>query len=193
MGTFGQTVVFLDRDGVINRDSAHYIKSWDEFFFLPRSLKAIEVLTQNGFSIIIISNQSAVGRKMITPTELEVIHEQMLKTIHSKGGIITDIFFCPHLPEEDCNCRKPKPGMIHRAQKAHRIHLASACMVGDSEKDIECAKMAGCGTVVLVRTGNGIRAEKVLIQRQIFPDYVASDLYDAACWMILHLKTQKRV
>lgn len=184
MGISGETVVFLDRDGVINRDSTHYIKSWDEFFFLPRSLKAIEILTKNGFPIIIISNQSAVGRKMITPTELEAMHEQMLKTIHSKGGIITDIFFCPHLPEEDCNCRKPKPGLIHRAKKAHRIHLASACMVGDSEKDIECAKIAGCGTTVLVHTGNGIRAEKALIQRQIFPDYVASDLYDATCWMV---------
>ena len=184
METLGKPMVFLDRDGVINRDSAHYIKSWDEFFFLPRSLKAIEVLTKNGFPIIIISNQSAVGRKMITLTKLKAMHEQMLKTINAKGGIITDIFFCPHLPEKGCSCRKPNSGMIHRAQKAHQIHLASACMVGDSEKDIECAKIAGCGSAVLVRTGNGIRAEKALIQRQIFPDYVASDLYDAACWMI---------
>ena len=179
-----QTTVFLDRDGVINQDPAGYIKSWNEFFFLPRSLKAIELLTKNGFPIIIITNQSAVGRKMLTQNQLKAMHEQMREAIRGEGGIITDIFFCPHLPEQDCSCRKPKPGMIHRAQITHRIHLAAACMVGDSERDIECAKNAGCGCTILVRTGNGVKAEKALVKRQIFPDYVASDLYDAAGWII---------
>lgn len=174
----------MDRDGVINRDSAHYIKSWDEFRFLPGSLKAIQMLTQNGFPIIIISNQSAVGQQLMTFDALEALHQRMRETIQASGGAIADIFYCPHLPGADCNCRKPKPGLIHQALSAHRIPVASTCMVGDSVKDIQCAKTAGCGCTVLVLTGNGIEAEKALGRLKLFPDHVASNLYDAAAWII---------
>ncbi|MBU0987925.1 MAG: D-glycero-beta-D-manno-heptose 1,7-bisphosphate 7-phosphatase [Proteobacteria bacterium] len=179
-----QKVVFLDRDGVINRDSVEYIKSWSEFEFLPGSLEAIKQLTINGFLTVIITNQSVINRNMVTPEGLEYIHTMLKNAVRSHGGEIKDIFFCPHIPEDRCDCRKPRTGLIFQAQKKYRLDLAAAFMVGDSVKDIECARKAGCGHAVLVRTGNGVNAEKILTTKKIFPDYVARDLYEAAGWIL---------
>jgi D-glycero-D-manno-heptose 1,7-bisphosphate phosphatase len=93
-------VVFLDRDGTINQDSAEHIKGWPEFVFLPRSIEALRDLTAAGFVIIVITNQSAIPRKLISPQELENIHSKMKAAVKSQGGKISDIFFCPHMPGE---------------------------------------------------------------------------------------------
>lgn len=178
-----QRVVFLDRDGVINRDSPDYIKTWEEFEFLPQSIEAIRLLNSNGFATIIITNQSAINRNMISRDGLEHIHALMKKAIKSGGGEIKDIFFCPHTPEEGCDCRKPEPGLIYQAQKKYQIDLAASIMVGDNAKDIECARRAGCGLSVLVKSENFLNAERLLSERKIFPDYTASNLYDAAIWI----------
>jgi D-glycero-D-manno-heptose 1,7-bisphosphate phosphatase len=179
-----QKVVFLDRDGVINRDSPDYIKSWSEFEFLPGSLEALKKLTVNEFVVIVITNQSVIQRKMISLKELEHIHDMMRKTVQSSGGEIEDIFFCPHMPEDECDCRKPYPGLIFKAGEKHRINLKASVMVGDSAKDIECARNAGCGTVILVKTGNGVTAEKQLKEKMIRPDVIVRDLLEAAHWII---------
>jgi D-glycero-D-manno-heptose 1,7-bisphosphate phosphatase len=179
-----QRVVFLDRDGVINRDSPDYIKSWSEFEFLPGSLEALKKLTVNGFAVIVITNQSAIHRKMISQKALEHIHEMMKKTVLLSGGEIKDIFFCPHVPEDGCDCRKPNPGLILEAEKKHRIDLKVSIMVGDSAKDIECARKAGCGTAILVQTGNGVMAEKRLNEKMILPDVIVRDLLEAAHWIV---------
>jgi D-glycero-D-manno-heptose 1,7-bisphosphate phosphatase len=181
-----QKVVFLDRDGVINRDSPEYVKHWDEFFFIPDSLKALALLAQNGFSAIIITNQSAVNRKLITIETLASIHARMQAVIQSSGGHVADIFYCPHRPEECCDCRKPRPGMIHQARNQYRINLASACMVGDSAKDILCAQNAGCGRSILVKTGDWKNAEKALAEKKTAADHVARNLNDAVRWIISH-------
>ncbi len=179
-------VVFLDRDGVINQDSPEYIKSWTEFKFLPGSIEAIVQLTLNDFSTIIITNQSVINRNMVSKKELDYIHDMMKKIVRSRGGEIKDIFFCPHLPEDGCHCRKPNPGLISKAQQVYQIDLETTAMVGDSAKDIECALNAGCGCAVLVQTGNGLTAEKVLAEKGIYPDHVARDLYHAVDWIIKH-------
>jgi len=181
-----QKVVFLDRDGVINRDSADYIKHWSEFEFLPKSLDALKQLKQNGFTAIVITNQSVINRKMVSREGLDHIHTLMKTSIRSSGGEITDIFFCPHTPDERCDCRKPKPGLIYQAEKKYRIDLATAVMIGDSAKDIECARNAGCRCALLVKTGNGIQAEKILKEKAIHPDHVAQDLFNAVHWIITH-------
>jgi len=172
--------VFLDRDGVINRDSSAYIKSWEEFEFIPGSLDAIKLLTDEMFTIIIITNQSIVNRGMATKNDLEQIFLNMKDAITRKGGKITDIFYCPHTPDENCSCRKPAPGMVFTAQKKYNIDLSRSCFVGDSEKDMECAKRAGCGCSVLVRTGSGPEAVTALANTGSAPDYVADDLLQAA-------------
>lgn len=179
-------VVFLDRDGVINRDSPDYITCWSEFEFLPGSLEALTKLTQNGFTTIVITNQSVINRNMVTGETLDHIHSMMKKHIQSKGGKITDIFFCPHKPEDGCDCRKPKPGLIYKAEKRYRIDIGSSIMVGDSAKDIECARNAGCGYSLLVKTGNGIQAEKILKDKAIYPDHVARNLLSAVDWIFTH-------
>jgi len=179
-------VVFLDRDGVINRDSPDYIKSWSEFEFLPGSLEAITLLTLNEFATIIITNQSVINRKMVSRKELDYMHTMMKKAVAFNGGHITDIFFCPHVPEDRCNCRKPSPGLILKAKQKYRINVAASVMIGDSAKDIECARNAGCGHAVLVKTGNGKEAEKILKEKSIFPDVIAKDLLDAVGWILAH-------
>jgi len=176
-------VVFLDRDGVINQDSPDYIKSWAEFKFLPGSIAALKKLTVGGFTAIIITNQSAINRRMISKATLDDIHVRMKDAVVAGGGLIKDIFFCPHRPDEGCLCRKPKPGMILAAQKKHRIELDSAYMIGDSAKDIECAHRAGCGHSILVKTGNGTRAERTLAEKKNYPGHVAADLLAAVNWI----------
>ena len=179
-------VVFLDRDGTINRDSPDYIKSRGEFKFLPGSLDAIQKLTRSGFTTIVITNQSAVPRKLISLKELEAVHQLMIAAAARHGGEIKDIFYCPHLPEGGCDCRKPEPGLLYQARDKYAIDLSAAVMVGDSTRDIECARRAGCGKAVLVQSGLKDDAEKELEEKQIVPDYVAKDLLDAAEWIIVN-------
>jgi len=177
-------VVFLDRDGTINQDAADYIKSWPEFKFLPRSIEALRDLTAAGFIIIVITNQSAIPRKFLSAEELENIHSKMKAAVESQGGKISDIFVCPHMPDAGCDCRKPAPGLIDQAKKKHDIDLATAAMIGDSARDIECAQKAGCGRTILVKTGNSREAQQILAEKDLRPDSVAQDLYDAARWLI---------
>jgi len=181
--------VFLDRDGVINKDSAGYIKDASEFEFIPRSPEAIALLTQNGFQVIVITNQSMIGRNFASKEALEAIFEKMKTGVRAAGGRVTDIFYCPHVDEDRCSCRKPEPGLIFQAQKKYQIHLTRSFMVGDSAKDMDCARNAGCAKALLVKTGNGRTALADLINRCQAPDYVAEDLYDAACWIIESVKS----
>ncbi len=178
-----RNVVFLDRDGVINRDSADYITSQEQFEFLPGSLEALRRLTEEGFSCIVITNQTAPARGLMSLEALAAIHKQMVIAIERAGGRILDIFICPHLPEEDCSCRKPKAGMLLAAQERHQIDLASAVMIGDSVKDIECACNAGVATTILVQTGNGEKALRELLTMGIRPHFVALDLQTAVGWI----------
>ena len=178
--------VFLDRDGVINHDSPDYIKSWEEFEFLPGSVEAIRHLTKNGFTIIIITNQSAISRKMISAKELDHIHLRMREACRARGGSIRDIFFCPHMPEKKCDCRKPKPGLIFQAETKYNIDIPGTAMIGDSAKDIECARNAGCGQAILVQTGNFSKAMRQLTEKNIQPDFIARDLFDAVLQITGH-------
>jgi D-glycero-D-manno-heptose 1,7-bisphosphate phosphatase len=181
-------VVFLDRDGVINRDSSDYIKCWEEFIFLPNSLEALTILTRKGYTLILITNQSIIHRKWIAPEVLEDMHQRLKSTVASHGGKITDIFFCPHTPEEGCFCRKPKPGLIQQAYEKYAIDLSDAIMVGDRAKDILCGKAAGCGKTILVQTANdptgSITAQDTLAMDNVYPDAVVADLLEAARWII---------
>ena len=176
--------VFLDRDGVINKDSPDYVKSWSEFEFIPGSLDAIKILAEYNYSVVVITNQSIINRKMASPDDLEFTHAMMKKAVKESGGEIKEIFFCPHKPEEGCKCRKPEPGLILEAQKKYGIDVKNSVMVGDSAKDIECARRAGCRFAVLVKTGNYQQAVSVLEEKKIYPDHIARDLYEAAGWII---------
>jgi D-glycero-D-manno-heptose 1,7-bisphosphate phosphatase len=177
-------IVFADRDGVINKDRPDYVKSWSDFEFLPGSLDALKLLTLNGYQIILITNQSVINRRMVTEAALQEIHEKMTEAVVDHGGSIEAIYYCPHAPEDGCNCRKPKPGLIYRARADYGLALSRTCMIGDSLNDIGCARRAGCGRVILVRTGHGKEAERLCREGDVKADHVADDLMAAAKWLL---------
>jgi histidinol-phosphate phosphatase family protein len=176
-------VVFLDRDGVINQDSPEYIKHPSEFHFIPGSRRAIARLNRHGFDVIVITNQSIIGRNMVTMQTLDLIFDKMYQGIDAAGGRILDIFLCPHTPDAGCDCRKPKPGLIYQAKAGYDIDLSRSLFVGDSVKDIQAARNAGCGKAVLVATGNGKQAFQALTDQGEPPDYFAENLMAAAHWI----------
>ena len=170
------SVVFLDRDGVINENlDGDYVKNWDEFVFLSGAIEAVKRLTQAGYDIIIISNQSGINRGIVSASAVEGIHRRMLGEITSAGGMIKAIYYCPHRPDEDCDCRKPKPGMLLKAAADHQIDLHDSYVVGDAIRDIEAGAKAGCKTI-LVETGRGKQQLTEKDEWTLHPDYVASDL-----------------
>lgn len=183
-----QRVVFLDRDGVVNRDSPDYIKSVDELRLLPGTARAIKLLKDHGFSVMLITNQSIINRGMVGPGTLSEIHQAVLKRVARGGGAIDDIFFCPHRPEDKCPCRKPRPGMFLAAREKHGMNLAEAVMVGDNVKDMLAANRAGVGTAVLVRTGSGRDAEAEYGEKGARVDHVADTLLEAAQWIVENSK-----
>ncbi len=146
--------IILDRDGVINYDSADFIKSADEWLPIPGSLEAISRLSQSGYRIVIVSNQSGIARKKLTIDDLNEIHQKMIMHLGQYGGSIEAIVFCPHGPRQGCDCRKPKPGMLFDIANRLRISLKEVYFVGDSQRDLDAAQAAGAKPV-LVRTGNG--------------------------------------
>lgn len=147
-------IIILDRDGVINEDSADYIKSPEAWVPIPGSMEAIAVMHQKGFKIYVATNQAGIARGILTEDSLHAIHEKMLKTVEGTGGKISGIQYCPHHPDEKCGCRKPEPGMLLTIARETGIDITGAPYVGDSLKDIRAAESAGCEPV-LVLTGNG--------------------------------------
>ena len=183
------TTVFIDRDGVINRDSPDYIKTEEAFHFLPQSREAFALLNASGLSAMVITNQSVIGRGWVTEKGLAAIFGKMTRGIEAAGGKVDGIFFCPHTPEEGCACRKPKPGLINTACSTHGIDPSTTVMIGDSAKDILCGKAAGCAATILVKTGNGEKALATLTENGTRPDHVAATLHDAVRWVIDSLES----
>ncbi len=147
-------LIILDRDGVINRDSDLYIKHPDEWFPIPGSLEAIARLNHAGYHVVIATNQSGLGRNLFDIDQLNAIHQKMFDALSKLGGHIDALFFCPHRPDENCDCRKPKPGLLLEIASRLDADLSEAIFIGDSLKDIQAAQATGAQPV-LVLTGNG--------------------------------------
>lgn len=146
--------IFLDRDGVININRDDYVKSIDEFVFLPHSISGIKKIISLGFKIIIVTNQSIINRGIITENELENIHDYMINELKKYDCKIEKIYFCPHSPDENCNCRKPNVGMIENALSEFTIDISKSWLIGDSETDIELANKIGLKSIKIERNGN---------------------------------------
>lgn len=147
-------LIILDRDGVINRDSDAFIKSTDEWIPIPGSLEAIARLKQAGYRVVVATNQSGVARGLLTMQTLNDIHQEMHRAAHLAGADIDAIFFCPHASEDNCDCRKPKPGMLQAIAKRFETSLKGVPNVGDSLRDLQAAYVVGC-VPYLVLTGKG--------------------------------------
>lgn len=141
-----QKAIFIDRDGVINFNREDYVKSWAEFEFIPGAKDAIKHINETDFLLIIITNQSPIGRGIFTQDILDGIHKNMLEELFEHGCYVDAIYFCPHKPDDDCSCRKPKPGLILEAADDFKIDLPSSWMLGDSDSDLEAGSEVGCKT-----------------------------------------------
>jgi D-glycero-D-manno-heptose 1,7-bisphosphate phosphatase len=147
-------IIILDRDGVINYDSVDYIKSTGEWQALPGSIEAIALLSKAGHKIYIASNQAGLARGLFNLNTLNLMHEKLSDLVDEAGGVIDGIFYCPHHPNDNCECRKPKIGLLEQISLHSGKSLIGVPFVGDSEKDIEAAIAMGCQPI-LVETGNG--------------------------------------
>lgn len=161
MTAHGRRLVILDRDGVINRESKDFIRSPAEWVPLPGSLEAIAALGAGGFDVVVASNQSGVARGLFTPATLADIHRRMTSAIEAAGGRLAGIYFCPHGPDDGCDCRKPKPGLLRQVEAAFGTSLAGVPAIGDSARDLQAAQAVGA-RAILVRTGNGRETEAAL-------------------------------
>ena len=165
-------LIVLDRDGVVNRDSEQYIKSPDEWKPIPGSLEAIARLNHAGYRVVIATNQSGIGRGLFEMSTLIAIHDKMHKALAQVGGRIDAIFYCPHSGDSQCECRKPRTGMLKEIGLRFGVDMAGVPCIGDSLRDLEAAEAVGAQPI-LVLTGKG---EKTLRQGQypqdtvIFPD-----------------------
>ena len=175
------TVVFLDRDGVINRNRDDYVKTVDEFIFLPGALEGLAKLNKAGITAVVVSNQAGIGRGLIEPIELERINKKMLQEIAEHGGRISALYCCTHRKDEGCVCRKPEIGLFCKASTELDIELTDSYLIGDSRSDIEAGHKAGCKTV-LVLTGKTSADEVRTWEHQ--PDHIAPDLPTAVDWIL---------
>jgi D-glycero-D-manno-heptose 1,7-bisphosphate phosphatase len=146
--------VFLDRDGVLNVNLDAHVRRWEEFAFLSGAIDAVRRLHEAGWPIVVVTNQSAIGRGYTTADEVADIHERMCAAIASGGGRIARVMHCPHRPDDGCACRKPRPGMLLCAAGDLDLDLSRSYFVGDHLTDVEAATAAGCRPI-LVRSGRG--------------------------------------
>lgn len=170
-------LVILDRDGVINRDSAQFIKSPEEWIPIPGSLEAIAMLNQSGFRVALATNQSGIERGLFDMATLNAIHDKMHRALGQFGGRIDALFYCPHTADSHCNCRKPNPGMLEEISRRFSTDLAGVPSVGDSLRDLQAGLSLGAQPI-LVRTGKG---EKTLAAGDL-PEgtWICADLMEAA-------------
>lgn len=158
-------LIVVDRDGVINRESAGFIRTPAEWLPLPGALAAIAALTRAGFAVVVATNQSGVGRGLFSASTLAAIHATMTTAIEAAGGRLAGIFVCPHAPNAGCDCRKPLPGLMRQIERHFGRALTGVPVIGDSERDLRAAQAVGA-RAILVRTGNGHETEARLDPRE---------------------------
>lgn len=175
------TVVFMDRDGVINFNRPDYVKTVDEFEFIPGALEGLARLKAAGMKVVVISNQAGVGRGIIDPAELQRINEKMLEAVRAHAGEIAGVYYCVHRKDEGCDCRKPGIGLLKRAGADFGFSLEGSYFIGDAESDIEAGCAAGC-TTVFVLTGRTPADQACTWNHQ--PDFTARDLPAAVDYIL---------
>ena len=179
-------LILLDRDGVINFDSPDYIKNTADWLPLPGALRAIVRLRDAGYLVAVCTNQAAIGRGLLSLTDLDAIHSKMLHELQALGSDLDGLTFCPHHPADECDCRKPKPGMLLSMMQQLAGKPAETCYVGDSLKDVEAAFAVGCEPI-LVRTGNGRETEapaRAMGVTRVYDDlaqFVTAQLGETTC------------
>ena len=171
--------IFLDRDGVIIENRADYVRSWRDVEIYPYTMRVLARLAKTPNKIILVTNQSAVGRGLVPLETVRQINQRLVKLIEHAGGRIDGVYVCPHAPEAACDCRKPEPGMLLQAAADHQIDMGASLMVGDAITDLEAAQAAGIPRLILVRSGRG-RAQEQLLESKVFANLQIFDDLEGA-------------
>ena len=151
--------IFLDRDGVINKE-VNYLHKIEDFEFIDGVFETCQYLESLDYKIIVITNQSGISRGYYTENDFQIITNWMTSEFKKNDINILDVFHCPHSPEANCSCRKPKPGMFIQAQKKYKINMDESWMIGDSERDIKAASLAGINNTIIVKSGHKVEEDK---------------------------------
>ena len=175
--------VFLDRDGVITENRSDYVKSWEEVRFLPGSIEALRRLSQTKYILVLVTNQSAVGRGIISLERAIEINRRVVAEIQMREGRIDASYLCPHTPNEGCACRKPAPGMLLRAAEELGLALVGSYAIGDAVSDIQAAQRAGVRGI-LVLTGRGTEQASLLEAQDLSGCPVMTDLSAAVDYIL---------
>ena len=176
--------VFLDRDGTICRD-VPYCSRPEDLELLPGVARGIAYLNQH-FTVVVVTNQSGVARGYFTEEMLGRIHDRMLQELAREGGRVDAIHYCPHHPQDGCECRKPNPGLILAAAQKMDIDLPGSYLVGDQLQDVAAARRAGCRAVLI----DDLFYIKRNLPRETAPDYIAPDFYTGALWIVAHARSR---
>jgi len=152
--------IFLDRDGVLIENRPDYVRDWSQVKIIPEAIHALSLATAKNYKIIIITNQSAVGRGLLLQANAEEINHRLVNLIHHHGGQVDGVYMCPHKPDDDCFCRKPRPGLLLQAARELSLDLQRSWMIGDAWSDVQAGQRAGVRHTILLRTGRG--AEQLL-------------------------------
>ena len=179
-------IIFLDRDGVINKDPGgwteySYVTRWEDFHFIPRAKEALKLLSDSGYDIIIISNQGGVSKKYFSAEELKEVTDKMLQAIEAAGAKIKKVHYCVHQDSDNCDCRKPKTGMLKRAEKELGIKCRGAFFIGDSKVDVDAGKAMGLKTVLIL---SGKTDLKDVEGWEAKPDQIFQDLLEAVKFIL---------
>lgn len=183
--------VFLDRDGVLIENRSDYVRDWSHVNILPMTVEALSGLHEKDFKIIVVTNQSAVGRGLISLETAQEINSRLVKTIQERGGWIDAVYMCPHQPQDRCLCRKPQPGLLLQAARELSLDLSSAWMVGDAWSDLLAGQSAGVQGTIMVRTGRGSGQLKEAHPPKTGPFLISDDIYDA--FKTITEKTENRL
>ncbi len=167
-------IIILDRDGVINADRVDYVKSLDEWEFIPGSIQAISELTQAGYQIFVATNQSGIAKGIYSEESLTEIHDYLNSEVEKAKGKIKEIYYCPHHDADNCDCRKPLPGLLERIEKDVGENIDHVSFVGDALRDIQAALSKGCKPV-LVLTGKGKATYELLIHQGLIDEVSVYD------------------
>ena len=174
-----QPAIFLDRDGVIIENCSNYVRSWADVEIFPQAIEALVGLCDTPYRIVLVTNQSAVGRGLITRETAEAINDRLLAVIRADGGRVDAVYMCPHGPNDGCDCRKPRPGLLLRAAAELDIDLSRSVMIGDALSDVQAGQAAGVGQAMLLRTGRGRDQEQLPAAVGLPPFSVFNTLADA--------------
>ena len=147
--------IFLDRDGVLIENRSNYVRDWSQVKIIPEAIHALSLAQARNYKIVIVTNQSAIGRGLVRPEKADEINRRLVNLIQHHGGQVDGVYVCPHKPDDDCICRKPKPGLLLQAASELSLDLQRSCMIGDAWSDVQAGQRAGVLHKIILKTGRG--------------------------------------